>query len=63
MPAAFNLDYVASNQKERADNIIKGTNRAVINQLIKDIQYFKENRKVDRVVVLWTANTEKFYPA
>ena len=31
MPGAFNLEFVASNQKERADNIIPGNNKEVVN--------------------------------
>lgn len=45
MPAAFNPDFIAANQSDRVDNIIKGTNQEVINQLWTDIQNFK--KKVD----------------
>lgn len=31
-----------------------------INQIRKDIREFKEKNKLDKVVVLWTANTERF---
>jgi len=58
MPAAFNPDFIAANQSDRVDNIIKGTNQEVINQIWVDIQNFK--KKVDTVIVLWTANTEMY---
>ena len=57
MKAVFNPDYIASNQKDRISNIFAGTNLECIEKLRKDISEFK--KKVDRVVVLWTANTEK----
>lgn len=31
-----------------------------MNQIRKDIREFKEKNKLDKVVVLWTANTERF---
>ena len=58
LPAALNPDYIAANQSERANNLIKGTNQEVIAVLRKDIQNMKE--KVDKVIILWTANTEMF---
>jgi myo-inositol-1-phosphate synthase len=33
MPAAFMGDYIASNQADRADNIIQGGNQSIINKL------------------------------
>lgn len=59
MSAVFNPDYIASNQSDRAKNIFEGTNLECVNKLRKDISEFK--KKVDKVLVLWTANTEKFY--
>jgi myo-inositol-1-phosphate synthase len=59
--AVFNLEYVASNQEDRADNVKKGTNKEVIAQLMEDIKTFREKSKVEKIVVLWTANTEKYY--
>jgi len=61
MKAAFNQEFIASNQADRVDNVIEGTNKEVIEQLKQDIRDFKA--KCDKVIVLWTANTEKnFYP-
>jgi len=61
MSAVFNLEFVASNQEDRADNLKKGTNREQINQLREDIKNFKTKNNLDKIVVLWTANTEKYY--
>ncbi|KAL0344369.1 UNVERIFIED_CONTAM: Inositol-3-phosphate synthase [Sesamum angustifolium] len=44
----------------RANNVIKGTKKEQVLQVIKDIREFKEKNKVDKVVVLWTANTERY---
>jgi len=58
LPAVVNQNYIAANQADRMDNIFKGTNSECISKIRKDIQNMKE--KVDKVVVLWTANTEMF---
>ncbi|CCD23046.1 inositol-3-phosphate synthase INO1 NDAI_0B00120 [Naumovozyma dairenensis CBS 421] len=66
-------DFIAMNQLDRADNCInyttKGTNHdaysiknkwndlLTIRQNIKD---FKNDNKLDKVIILWTATTEKF---
>ena len=59
LKAVFNPKYIASNQADRADNTFSGTNLQCIERVRKDIQEFKS--KVDKVVVLWTANTEEYY--
>lgn len=56
LPAALNPSFIASNQSDRADNLLKGTNEEQIQAIRKDIQNMKE--KVDKVILLWTANTE-----
>jgi myo-inositol-1-phosphate synthase len=58
MPAAFSGDFIASNQADRADNILKGSNQDIINKLRADIRSMKS--KCDSVVLLWTANTEMY---
>lgn len=40
--------------------MLVGTNLEIIEQLRKDIREFKE--KVDKVVLIWTANTEESIP-
>ncbi|XP_064457877.1 inositol-3-phosphate synthase 1-A-like [Ornithodoros turicata] len=59
-PGIFNSDFVAANQADRADNIIRGTKQEQLNQIRADIRQFREFSKVDKVIVLWTANTERF---
>lgn len=57
LKAVFNPDFVASNQKDRVDNVFSGNNLECIKKISTDIENFK--KKCDSVIVLWTANTEK----
>ncbi|XP_059471213.1 inositol-3-phosphate synthase 1-B [Neocloeon triangulifer] len=59
-PAAHIPGFVASNQEMRVDNVIPGDRQAMVEQLRKDIRDFKESRQLETVVVVWTANTERF---
>lgn len=56
----YNPDFIAANQEERADNLIKGTKAEQVEVVRKQIREFKERSGVDKVVVLWTANTERY---
>ena len=58
MKAAFNPDFIAANQSDRVDNALTGTNEEVITQIREDIKNWKERN--EKVIVLWTANTEMF---
>jgi len=61
LPAIFNITYIASNQQDRADNIKKGTNKELVDQVREDIKNFRTANGLDKILVLWTANTEKYY--
>ncbi|PWU83223.1 putative inositol-3-phosphate synthase [Trypanosoma cruzi] len=61
LPAVFDLDFVAENQKERADNILSVQHKwDAVEKLRSDIRTFKKVNELDKVIVLWTANTERF---
>jgi myo-inositol-1-phosphate synthase len=60
LPAIFDLDFVAANQMERATHVIPGTKAQAIEVVRKDIREFKQRTGVDKVIVLWTANTERW---
>lgn len=60
LPSVYFPDFIAANQEERADNILSGTKQEQMDQLRKDIRDFKSNNELDKVIVLWTANTERF---
>ncbi|KAI1891674.1 hypothetical protein AGOR_G00146210 [Albula goreensis] len=59
-PSVYIPEFIAANQEERADNLIMGTKAEQVEQIRKDIRDFKEKSSVDKVIVLWTANTERF---
>ncbi|CAH0564849.1 unnamed protein product [Brassicogethes aeneus] len=59
-PSIYDQDFIAANQKDRADNVIKGTKQEQIEQILRDINDFKQKTKVDKVIIMWTANTERF---
>jgi len=60
LPAVYYPGFVADNQKERADNVLPGEDKQQhLETLRKDIRMFKHRNKLDKVIVLWTANTEK----
>ena len=60
-PSVYYPDFIAANQGDRANNLIPGDNKqAHLDQIRADIQQFKASRQLDRVIVLWTANTERF---
>ncbi|KAH7420596.1 hypothetical protein KP509_13G013900 [Ceratopteris richardii] len=60
LPGIYDPDFIAANQGERANNLVKGTKKEQMAKIIADIREFKSKNKVDRVVVLWTANTERY---
>ena len=60
LPSVYFPDFIAANQGDRADNVLKGTKQEQMEHLRKDIREFKENNGLDKVILLWTANTERF---
>ncbi len=58
LPSILNQEFIAANQEDRVNNVFKGTNQECIDKIRKDIQDMK--KRVEKVVVLWTANTEMF---
>lgn len=63
MKSIYYSDFIASNQETRADNILDGDNKkkfAHLKQIRQDIADFKSSNDLDKVIILWTANTERF---
>jgi myo-inositol-1-phosphate synthase len=61
LPSIYYPDFIAANQETRADNLIPGANKQVhLEHLRADIRKFKETNGLDRVIVFWTANTERY---
>ncbi|KAM4543179.1 inositol-3-phosphate synthase 1-A-like isoform 1-T2 [Odontesthes bonariensis] len=59
-PSIYIPDFIAANQESRADNVITGTMAEQVEQIRADIRDFHQSSGVDKVIVLWTANTERF---
>lgn len=60
LPSIYFPDFIAANQSERADNVLEGTKMQLLNKIREDIREFKANNNLESVIVLWTANTERF---
>lgn len=60
-PSIYNPDFIAANQSERANNLIPIDKKSeALDQIRTDIRDFKKCKNLDQVIVLWTANTERF---
>ncbi|KAH0828938.1 hypothetical protein J3R83DRAFT_2362 [Lanmaoa asiatica] len=61
LPSIYYPDFIAANQSARADNVVPGTDKqAHLEHIRADIRRFKAENQLDRVVVFWTANTERY---
>lgn len=60
LPSVYIPDFIAANQQDRADNVLVGTRMQHVETIRGDIRAFKEANGLDKVIVLWTANTERF---
>jgi len=61
LPSIYYPEFIASNQSSRADNQIPGNDKwAHVEKLRKDIRDFKTTHSLDKVILLWTANTERY---
>ncbi|XP_023285853.1 inositol-3-phosphate synthase 1-like, partial [Seriola lalandi dorsalis] len=59
-PSIYIPEFIAANQESRADNVLTGTLAEQVEQIRADIRDFHQSSGVDKVIVLWTANTERF---
>ena len=62
-PSIFDPSFVAANQAARADNVLRGSKAEAVAAIRADIRAFRAEHKLDAVVVLWTANTERYCEA
>ncbi|KAH7350982.1 putative inositol-3-phosphate synthase [Rhexocercosporidium sp. MPI-PUGE-AT-0058] len=62
LPSIYYPDFIAANQEDRADNILPGSKASLehLEKIRKDIRDFKANNGLEKVIVQWTANTERF---
>lgn len=54
------MKFVAPNQKDRADNILTGTRKELIEQVRAQIRNFKSVNQLEKLIILWSANTERY---
>lgn len=63
MKSIYYSDFIAANQTTRADHVLEGDNInkfAHLKQIREDISNFRAENHLDKVIILWTANTERF---
>lgn len=60
LPSIYFPDFIAANQGERADNILTGTKQEQMEKIQGHIRDFKQKNGLENVILLWTANTERF---
>lgn len=60
LPSIYDADFIAANQGDRADNVLTGTKQEQLETIRANIRDFKAENGLDKVIVLWSANTERF---
>jgi myo-inositol-1-phosphate synthase len=61
LPSIYYPDFIAANQEDRANNLIApGTKQQDLERIRNDIRTFKKENNLEQVIVLWTANTERY---
>ncbi len=61
LPGAFDRNFIAKNQLPRTTNIIPSEQKQVqLDTLRENIRQFKSQHNLEFVVVVWTANSEKY---
>jgi myo-inositol-1-phosphate synthase len=62
LPSIYYPDFIAANQEDRADNLLPGSKACWehVEEIRKNIRDFKAANNLDKVIVQWTANTERF---
>jgi len=60
LPSIYDEDFVAANQKTRANNCLEGTKQEMLETIRQNMRDFKEKNNCDSLVILWSANTERF---
>ncbi|KAI5927074.1 myo-inositol-1-phosphate synthase [Camillea tinctor] len=62
LPSIYYPDFIAANQEDRADNVIPGSKASMahVEKIRQDIRDFKAQNNLEKVIVQWTANTERY---
>src|SRR5204862_5305057 len=60
LPSIYYPTFIAANQSARADNLIPGNDKwSHVEHIRNGIRAFREKHNLDKVIVVWTANTER----
>ena len=51
-PSIYCQDFIAANQEERANNVLKGSKAQMMEQIRADIREFKADKKLDKVSII-----------
>ena len=57
-PSIYCPDFIAANQSDRADNVLKGSKQDMLDQIRCDIRDFKETNGLDKVSYMSPAELE-----
>ncbi|KAK9470170.1 uncharacterized protein V1510DRAFT_423890 [Dipodascopsis tothii] len=61
LPSIYYPDFIAANQSDRADNLIPGDSKwDHVERIRKDMRDFKAKNELEKLIVVWTANTERY---
>lgn len=62
LPSIYYPDFIAANQEDRADNFLEGSKACTqhLEEIRRNIRDFKFKYDLDKVIVQWTANTERY---
>lgn len=60
LPGIYFPDFIAANQEDRANNVLSGSKQEQMEKIRADIREFKSSNGVDKVIVIWSANTERY---
>ena len=60
LPSIYYPDFIAANQYERANNLLYGSKSEQLDSIRNQIRNFKKCNDLDKIIVLWSANTERF---
>jgi myo-inositol-1-phosphate synthase len=60
LPGIYDPDFIAANQGSRANNVIKGTKKEQVEQVIKGIRYTDMNATVKKVTFIQNVIQGKF---
>jgi myo-inositol-1-phosphate synthase len=60
LPSIYYPDFIAANQADRANSVLPGSKKEHLEKIRQDIRDFKKNNNLDKVILLWSANTERF---